>query len=480
MSMNDDIKTVLVSEEHNDVPWGGYMYRRDWIVEYAEPTAYVWDWDSDYVKENGHPAVTPLSEALAQNNLEGWKANDITEFTSTEGEDPNNDYQDNVIFPSGTSDPLTVSDWEWMLKAFEQAIEERGWADDSGSYGISIPYNGYFQTADLVSSFGGGTGTYYKDREGKVVFSGTTDNFKTYVECMNQWYENGWMDTQFETRSSDMFFAINESGCTQGKVGMWLGTVGTVGTTIRVTCQDETDQKDAYVMGCSLPINDVYGTDAQKYMVPDALYQTAAGPIGGVGITTKIDDKSEEAVAALFTYRNWSYTDEGSSFNTFGLSQEQYESVTLEPDNYAEYGFADGMYHVDESNGIKTYVYHVDPSSGIEGNAFRTARMTNGMQKTGHGDVDYTIDLGESMVVSHAKEEYGKYESTGTVTEYASKFTAEEADLDGSTWTKINDYMNIQVPQMVKNGTENWDEYVEGINKLEPEKVCKIYQKYVN
>ena len=37
-------------KEENDVPWGGYMYRRDWLVEYAQPTAYVWDWDSDYVK----------------------------------------------------------------------------------------------------------------------------------------------------------------------------------------------------------------------------------------------------------------------------------------------------------------------------------------------------------------------------------------------------------------------------------------------
>lgn len=39
------------------------MYRRDWIVKYATPTDYVWDWDSDTVKKNGHPEVTPLSEA---------------------------------------------------------------------------------------------------------------------------------------------------------------------------------------------------------------------------------------------------------------------------------------------------------------------------------------------------------------------------------------------------------------------------------
>lgn len=93
-----------------ELPWGGFVYRRDWVVEYAEPTDYVWDWDSDYVKENGHPEVTPLEKAKEQNNLNGWKQNEVTEFTANQGEDPNNTYTDNVIFPSGTSDPLTISD----------------------------------------------------------------------------------------------------------------------------------------------------------------------------------------------------------------------------------------------------------------------------------------------------------------------------------------------------------------------------------
>lgn len=77
---NPDIK-ALVTETDEDgkthyyqmsriydgvsTPWSGYAYRRDWIVQYAEPTEYVWDWDSDYVKENGHPAVTPLEAAQA-------------------------------------------------------------------------------------------------------------------------------------------------------------------------------------------------------------------------------------------------------------------------------------------------------------------------------------------------------------------------------------------------------------------------------
>ena len=116
------------------------MYRRDWVVKYAEPTEYVWDWDSAYVQENGHPAVTPLEAAVASGNLEGWKANEVTEFTANPGDDPDNTYTDNVIFPSGTGDPLTISDWEWMFEAFDAALEERGYGDDSDAYCITIPY----------------------------------------------------------------------------------------------------------------------------------------------------------------------------------------------------------------------------------------------------------------------------------------------------------------------------------------------------
>ena len=96
------------------------MYRRDWVVSTRSRLPMCGDWDSDYVKENGHPAVTPLDAALESGNMEGWKENEVTEFTSSQGENPDEDYTDNVIFPSGTSDPLTISDWEWMMEAFRE------------------------------------------------------------------------------------------------------------------------------------------------------------------------------------------------------------------------------------------------------------------------------------------------------------------------------------------------------------------------
>lgn len=287
-------------------PWEGTCYRRDWIVKYAEPTEYVWDWESDYVKENGHPEVTPLEKAVKENKLEGWKKNEVTSFSADYGTNPEEDYTDNVIFPSGTQDPITISDWEWMFTAFDKAIVERGWADDTGAYGFSLPYYGFGQLGDITSSFGGGTGSYYV-KDGEVSYDGGSENFKTYLECMQVWYENGWIDPNFNTRAGDIFFQIDAAGVNQGKVGIWCGLVSTLGTAIRVSCQDASDQADAFVMGCALPINDMYGTEEQMYKEPDALYQ--ASRLGtATGITKKAEDKD---LATLFTYLDWTYTDLG-------------------------------------------------------------------------------------------------------------------------------------------------------------------------
>lgn len=467
----------------NDGPtdsWDCFEYRRDWVVQYAEPTEYVWDWDSDYVKTNGHPAVTPLEEAVESGNLEGWKKNEVTAFESSDGNDPGNTYTDNVIFPSGTSDPLTVSDWEWMLEAFEKAIADRGWTDDSNAYPTSVSYTGYYTLGDLTSSFGGATGSYYVTRDGEVIFSGITDNFKTYLECMHTWYEEGWLDKNFASRATDMFYNINETGCTSGKVGLWLGTVGTLGTVIRSSCADSGDQQTAYVKGCSLPLNDKYGTDEQKFTAPDALYQMAAGYDNAVGITEKALEKDEDALAALFTYFNWCFTREGALYSSFGLNQEQYESVTLENDLYAEYGFENGMYHIEDRDGVETIVSHLDQDSGLNINAFKPCRLTGHYNMTGHGDVDYQVDNGYDKVIQDAIDAYGKYVNTGSIFPYMGKMNDEESDTYNKIDTAVKDYSYAAIPDMIKNGLDDWDAYVEKINTFDVETACDIYQKYVD
>ena len=191
-----------------------------------------------------------------------------------------------MIFPSGTENPLTISDWEWMFEAFAKALDERGWSDNSMAYCTTVEYMGYALQGDLASSFGGGTG-YYNVKDGEAVFNGTSDNFKTYVECMNNWYEKGWLDTQFYTRASELFFNINTTGTSQGMVGLWGGLPNSLGTGIRMTCANEDDKRDAFVMGTCYPMNDVYGGEEQMYKEPDTMYQDSRKG-GGLGLTHKI------------------------------------------------------------------------------------------------------------------------------------------------------------------------------------------------
>lgn len=469
---------IACIKDGNDVPWGGYVYRRDWVVKYAEPTEYVWDWDSAYVKDNGHPAVTPLSEAKKTGKLEGWKKNDLygTKFTSSEGNDPDNDYTDNVIFPSGKTDPYTISDWEWMFGAFEKAIKEKGFSGNSDAYCTTLPFRGYQATGDLVSSFGGGCGIWSKNEDQDVFFSGTSENFKTYLECMNAWYKNGWMDTKFETRASDMFFSINQNGTAQGMVGLWYSTVASLGDAIRVTCADAEDQKSAYVMACPSPINDIYGTDANKYNEPDAFYQ-GSRIAGKIGITTSAEGKD---LAALFTCLDWMYTREGALTRSWGLSEEQLASCDIKNNLYKENNLH-GAYSVGEDeNGNHLYKIEYD-ASGDMANALKSVRMVAGIEMTGAGaDLDYTLDRGNSKVVEHGLQQFTLYTSTANLMNYRDQFTAEENNTYSEINTSVNDYMAQNVPAMVKDGLDGWDAYVEGVNKLGAEKMTKIYQEIMD
>lgn len=479
-NIDEDGKThyyqLAAIKDGNDVPWGGFVYRRDWVVEYAEPTAYVWDWDSDYVKENGHPEVTPLDAAIAANNLNGWKENEVKEFTSTEGEDPKNDYQDNVIFPSGMSDPYTVSDWEWMFEAFQKAIDDKGFSGDSNAYCTTTSYVGFYQTGDLVSSFGGGTGSWSRDENNDIYFSGTEDSFKTYLECMNTWYDNGWLDTAFETRASDMFFSINETGCTQGKVGMWYGTVGVLGDTIRVTCADAEDQQKAYVMGCSVPVNDMYGSEEQKFVAPDAFYQ-GSRVSGSIGVTTAAEDKD---LAALFTFFDWLYTEDGAMVKAYGLNSEQLAEVADDNSVYADLGLTEA-YKIEEGEDGSKEIVMSYPNDSDYANALRATRLTVGRDMTGSGaNLDYALDDGKAEVTYRTLEQFTRYTSTADLLQYTDRMTPDESDVYSSVSANMLDYVAQEVPKMIKNGTGDWDTYVETLEGIGIDDVTEAYQRIMD
>ena len=450
--------------------WQGICYRRDWVVKYAKPTEYVWDWESDSVKENGHPAVTPLARAVEEKNMDGWKKNEVKEFKADYGENPDEDYTDNVIFPSGKNDPLTISDWEWMYEAFEKAIKERGWENDSNSYCMSIPYSGYIQAGNIVSSFGGGTGEYYI-RDGKASFDGASDNFKAYVECMNHWYEKGWLDQDFNTRAGELFYKININSVSQGKIGMWDGHISNLGTALRITCQNEEDARDSYVMPCPYPINDVYGSKEQMYHEPDAMFQL--GRVGGkTGITTKAEGKDLEA---LFTYLDWTYTREGAMVLGVGLSKEQLASVELNPDLYEAYSIEEAYELGKAEDGRSVIKYTIDQSDPLI-NAVRAMRMGTGLGTTNSDE--YMLDYGVAAINQKAYEVWSVYVNKGSILDYKGLLNAEEGEPFGKTETALLDYQAQTLPNVIK-GKTTWEAYVDGLEAIQPESVVEYLQNHI-
>ena len=462
---------IYALAEGVEEPWQGHEYRRDWVAKYAEPTDYVWDWESDCVKENGHPEVTPLAKAKAENNLEGWKKNEVKKFEYNYNVDNELGYEDNIIFPSGKSDPITISDWEWMFEAFDKAIADRGWADDSSAYCFSIPYAGCSQTGDVVSSFGGGTGQF-SIKDGKALYSATSDNFKTYVECVTNWYQKGWLDTEFNTRAADMFWKINTPGRQQGKVGLWQGQTSEIGKAIRTSCQNAEDAQDAYVAGCALPINDIYGGEEHMYKEPDALFQMSRK-----GAATALTKKAEgKDMATLFTFFDWTYSHLGSMTMRHGMNEEQYQSMKFDPDLYGDHDLPSAYTTSKGEDGRTVYKRYVDTSSTMV-NAVNGQRMDIGL-KPCESD-EYIMDLGTPPANQAAYIEWKKYINTANVLDYRSLFNVEESDLYNKTNQALLDIQQQNLPKVIK-GEMTWEDYVKSMDAIDAKPVVKSLQKYVD
>lgn len=160
----------------------------------------------------------------------------------------------------------TLSDWEWLLDVMQAARAGLGYTQ---GYPMSMYQSGYISTGNLVSSFGGSGVEWQTDETSEnVVFGADGPAFKTYVETMNEWYANGWIDPNFQT-NEELFWRSDENTVRQGYVGLYLGMndqlfdgmdMGTPTT------------EGIYVEGMPYPINDKYGTPEQQYVKPYTFY----------------------------------------------------------------------------------------------------------------------------------------------------------------------------------------------------------------
>lgn len=430
---------VTVNESYKDVNFG-YEYRRDWIVKYGSNPQTGAAFSGGYTDES---------------NPDSW--------------------EDDVVFPSGGSDPVYISDWEWMFGIFETAMEDMG-IDDG--YCISMYYPGYMWSGGLCSSFGGGTPMFYVNDQGQACFGGVSDSFRTYLECLSAWYEKGWLDKTFDQKTSDAHYAIDSAKIHQGKIGIWYGQQSTLGN--RIYNQNDPSQtplaEGIFVAGAPMPINDIYGPEECRNVIPDC---TAAG-VGMQGspvyITTKAVEDGKD-IAALCAFFDYFYTEEGAVVKTVGLNQEQVQASGSY--FYEKNGLTEGAY-TNVSDG--EYRYRLADALALDGGNLKIAVSADKMPGLA---LVKSVDKCQSATFRASMDAWIKYPNIG-LWNGTPGFLIEEEDSKAidKIRTKLLNYMDAHTMEFIKGQKDvtddkTWEDWCTMLRKQNYEKALNLVQPYV-
>lgn len=421
---------IRAANESRPFYFTGYEYRRDWIVKYGTNPTTGEAFTGGYTDPD---------------DLDSW--------------------EDDVVFPSGGSDPIYISDWEWMFEIFEKAYTDLGIED---AYCTSMYYPGFTWAGGLCSCFGGGVPVWYEDPDGKVQFGGNSDQMRAYLECLNTWYSKGWLDPDFYQRTGDAHYAIDDTTVRQGKVGMWLGVQGELGG--RLDIGDDLT-KGICVYGCAYPINDIYGDESCQNVIPDCI--STPGCTGNVYyVSTAAEGKD---IGALLSYFDYFYSEEGALMTTFGLNADQIAEGGT--DFYANYGLEDGTYSIGDDGRYKRSSILVNDSGDLKSacNSSKLPGVT----------LIASADEGYNPTYEHSLQTWIQYENTGFFqgTAVTNNMPSEAAKETDGIRTKVLDYMTLNAPEYIRGkkdpfNDEDWEVWCKTLEKYNYQKVSDVFQPY--
>ena len=410
----------------------GFLYRRDWVAKYGKNPTTGEAFTYGFTGENG-----------------AW--------------------EDNVVFPSGGTDPVYISDWEWMFEIFEIALDDLGVTD---GYCISRYFKGYNEDGGLFAGFGGGTPMWHKNPDGTADFGGTSETMRSYLLCMNNWYEKGWMDQAFAEHTGDLVYAVDSAKVHTGKVGMWIGRRSETGNLM-----DNGDALTSGIMVCGArqPINDKYGAPETQGKEPDALYQYSRVR-GSLIVTTKV---TEEELPTILSFLDYLYTREGGLLLCLGLTEEQVTAT--QDETYAKFGLTHGYREEVQADGTYKYIRN---ESTVEDNNLASA-VAGKRLMTGIYDQGFVSALNASYTpyARAAMAEWDYYVNTAFPDRFLTgQFTVDESAAYAKVYANVDTFMSTNIPKFIMGtldieSEEDWGDYCTMLNKYGPDKVTKIYQR---
>lgn len=443
--------------------WGGWMYRRDWIIDYGEAQS-----------KGTYSSVEEVEKALSSESSE--RTGGFIEPVADDSYEGGYAYADGIVFPDGilTEDgydnPLTLRDWEWMFEIFSQ--------NEDCEYCISLPNIGYHGTGELLSAFGVGPlwNAYDDDGDGtfsEIKFGPTEDGYKRYAEKMHEWYEKGWLDPNFTSNSGDMFYAIDGESINSGKVGLFYGTAGQVGDLLEQSSGGSIPALEGIdVWGARHPREGYGAADEAAGMYtddPTVFYLDSQESVRRWIVTDAAENKNLEK---LFTVLDWLYSEEGVITKSFGLSAEQIKEYDIDTSLLDEYGLTEeGCWWWVDENGEKCDTD--TPGAKVLWNPdIKYATGDIGVATTGA----YFFGAGfdnpakeydqDPPVKAHAMREWAAYNNYGSLTSsFTSQFTVDEGSSYNAVQESVREFIGTTLPDIIKNGVDNinWANFLGGL-----------------
>ena len=417
----------------------GLLYRRDWIAKYG---------------------TNPETGAAFT-----WGYTDPSDF---------NTWYDDVVFPSGGAEPIYISDWEWMFEIFTVAMADLGIED---GHCFAPYFKGFNEDGGgFFSSFGGCAPMWYLGKDGNVSFGGDTESMRSYLQCMNTWYEKGWMDTSFMENTGDQPYAVNSADIHAGKVGAFIGRRAETGGQMDL---GDAYTKDIMVYGARPPMNDIYGDTSTQNQTPYSLYQYSH--IRGTS-TTITKAVSEEDLPTVLTVLDYMYSEEGAPLMCLGMNEEQFNQT--QDETYKKYNITYAYRTEQNEDGSTKFIRNEDLIFDNNlASAMALKRITLGYYYKG-----FVPALNESyqLCARNAMAEWDYYSNTGYMDSgLLAQFTLEESELYNKTHANLDTFMSTNVPQFITgqldiDSEEDWGNYCKMLNKYGPQKVSAAYQRVLD
>ncbi len=200
--------------------------------------------------------------------------------------------------------PVTIENWENVLKAFKEKDPNKNGLHDE----VPLCADKGMDIIALAAAWGCIPGSFYQNAKGEFVYGSMEPGFRAFLETMNRWYNEGWIDNEFASLTRKNIDAKMTSDIS----GAYIGYLGSqMGNYLNAKKQENPRYN---LVGTPWPV----GPAGKPYCGLEGMTQLMTNGYGSA-ISTK--NKHIAETVKLFDY---SYSEKGTVLQNWGIEGESY------------------------------------------------------------------------------------------------------------------------------------------------------------